>query len=244
MKKKKSNKIWEDCDDCAICRAMKDGTASTFEGLKKAFDEANKTGEGMVGFNPDFFQNMKGGRMAMRTPNKNDLYYDAMDAVDVKDYVNAEKFLKQALDLDPDCVQTYIGFTNLYADMKENEKARENIKIAFEKTKKKFPKWPKSMPWGILENREYLRAMQYMADLYADDKREAEAIELYRLVLKLNPNDNSGTRYVLAGLYAGINGKQINKMFDEGNRTQNWSKLEKLVSEQNKKHNFWKEPKD
>jgi hypothetical protein len=68
-------------------------------------------------------------------------------------------------------------------------------------------------------------------------------IELYKLLLKLNPGDNQGVRYVLAGLYAGIDGQKINKMFDEGNEKQDWSKLEKLVANQNKKHKFWVKPK-
>lgn len=40
---------WKDCDDCAICRAMKNGEANDMEGLMKAFQEAEKNG-GMVGF--------------------------------------------------------------------------------------------------------------------------------------------------------------------------------------------------
>ena len=41
---------WEDFDDCAICQAMKNGTANNAEGLMKAFQEAEKNGIGKVGF--------------------------------------------------------------------------------------------------------------------------------------------------------------------------------------------------
>ncbi|MFA5791982.1 MAG: hypothetical protein WC884_03005 [Candidatus Paceibacterota bacterium] len=51
MKKDKNKKDeWEDCDDCAICRAMKNGKANDMEGLMKAFEEAEKNGIGKVGF--------------------------------------------------------------------------------------------------------------------------------------------------------------------------------------------------
>ena len=53
MKKEKNkNKKdeWENFDDCAICQAMKNGEASTMEGLKKVFQEAEKNGIGKVGF--------------------------------------------------------------------------------------------------------------------------------------------------------------------------------------------------
>ncbi|MCX6717744.1 MAG: hypothetical protein NTU76_03670 [Candidatus Taylorbacteria bacterium] len=371
MKKKgKINKTidkegeWEGFDDCPICQAMKNGKANTVEGLKKAFDEANKiknkelkdniivendkdkfierkrkeikqglrnflkeinhlmtadeildevlnddNGEDFEDFviflaqdsmieDPDLaqelamdlfnyfprktlkgkslaelmsfdelkkmedaFQNYKKGlptggysytlpsdfenpKMTMKVANKDDLYYDAMEQINMGRVKEAEEFLKKALELDSNYVQTYVGLSCLYGNFGGSEKAKEYIKIAFEKTQKKFPKWPKKMIWGILENRAYLRAMQYQADLYADSGEKEKAIDLYRLILKLNPNDNQGARYVLAGLYAGVDGKKINQMFDNGNKNQDWDKLEKLVSIQNNKHNFWIEPKD
>lgn len=230
-KNKKNNEEWKGFCGCPICEAMKDGTANTSEGLKKAFDEAEK-------------KNLARGRMTMRAQNKNDLYYDAMDAINVDEFKIAEKLLNQALSIDPDYVQTYIGFASLYGASGKKSKARANIEIAFEKTLKLFPKWPKKMEWGDMDNRAYMRAVQYRADLYGDDGEKEKAIELYRLLLKLNPGDNQGVRYTLAGLYAGISGEKINKMFDEGNETQNWSKLEKLVKDQNKIHRFWKEPRE
>jgi len=51
MKKGKNKKDeWEGCDDCAICQAMKKGEANTLKGLKKAFQEAEKSGIGKVVF--------------------------------------------------------------------------------------------------------------------------------------------------------------------------------------------------
>ena len=97
------------------------------------------------------------------------------------------------------------------------------------------------MPWGDLENRAYLRAIEYKADLYANSGDGENVVDLYRLLLKLNPGDNQGIRYLLAGVYAGLNGEKINQMIAEGNKKQDWSKLEKLVEKENKKYSFWKE---
>ena len=99
------------------------------------------------------------------------------------------------------------------------------------------------MEWGYLENRAYMRAIQYMGDLYWDNNEKEKATKLFRLLLKLNPNDNQGVRYEIAALYAGLNGDDVNRMTDEGNQKQDWSEEENLVQEQNKKHKFWKEPK-
>ena len=52
--------------------------------------------------------------------------------------------------------------------------------------------------WGLLETRPYMRARAGLADaLRALGEREA-AIAHYRDMLRLNPNDNQGIRYLLA----------------------------------------------
>ncbi|MBI3671398.1 tetratricopeptide repeat protein [Candidatus Azambacteria bacterium] len=160
-----------------------------------------------------------------------------------KEIKEALRLLNIALKMDEDYVQTYIGFVCAYGAIGDDRKREDATKTAYEKTLKKFPKWPKKMEWGWLENRAYLRAIQYMGDLYWDNGEKEKAIELFRLLLKLNPNDNQGVRYEIAALYAGLTGTDVNKMMDNGNQRQDWSELEDLVQEQNKKHKFWKEPK-
>ncbi|GEM_PF-4618268 len=44
----KKNAKWEGFDDCPICRAMKNGTADTMNGLMNAFREAEKSGIGIT----------------------------------------------------------------------------------------------------------------------------------------------------------------------------------------------------
>ena len=180
-----------------------------------------------------------------KEPNKDDYYYDALELSGggKKEIKEALRLLNIALKMDKDDVQTHIGFICAYGAIGDEKKKDEAIKIAYKKTLKKFPKWPRLMEWGWLENRAYLRAIQYMGDWYWDKGENEKAIELYRLLLKLNPNDNQGVRYEIAALYAGLNGDDVNRMTDEGNEKQDWSEQENLVLEQNKKHKFWKEPK-
>lgn len=175
----------------------------------------------------------------------NDLYYDAMELSDSGKVGarKAEKLLEKALELDPYSVQIHVGFAHVYGTLGEKKKAEGHIERAYKETQKIFPSWPRRMGWGILENRPYMRAIQYQADLYADAKEDKKATELYRLLLKLNPNDNQGVRYTLSGIYAGISGEKINAMFDEGNENQNWDALELLVKKQNALHKFWKKPR-
>lgn len=192
-----------------------------------------------------FGANFKDPFDSNKEPDINDYYYDAMDLLScgAKGIKEALRLLNIALEVDKDYVQTYIGFISAYGAAGDKKKAEEAIKTAYEKTLKKFPKWPKKMEWGYLDNRAYLRAIQYLGDLYWDNGENEKAIELFRLLLKLNPNDNQGVRYEIAALYAGLNGKDVNRMTDEGNQKQDWSEQENLVEKQNKKYKFWKEPK-
>ncbi len=55
--------------------------------------------------------------------------------------------------------------------------------------------------WGILETRPYMRARSGLAQaLWAKGERE-DAIAHYRDMLRLNPNDNQGIRYLLAACF-------------------------------------------
>lgn len=176
--------------------------------------------------------------------NKSDYYYDAMELLGggAREIKEALRLLSIALEMDKNHVQTYIGFICAYGAIGDKKKAEEAIKIAYEKTLKKFSKWPKRMEWGYLENRAYMRAIQYMGELYWENGNNEKAIGLFRLLLKLNPNDNQGVRYEIAALYAGLTGLDVNRMAEEGNQKQDWSEQENLVKEQNKKYKFWKEP--
>ncbi len=176
-------------------------------------------------------------------PTKNDLYYDAMDMCSIgkAGAKRALQLLNRALEMDKDYVQTYVGFVSAYTTLGDKKKIEEAIKTAYEKTLKIFPKWPKRLEWGVLENRAPMRAIQYMADWYWDNGEKEKATELFRLLLRLNPNDNQGARYEIAALYAGLTGEDVNRMTNEGNEKQNWDEMENLVKEQNAKHKFWKE---
>ncbi len=53
--------------------------------------------------------------------------------------------------------------------------------------------------WGFLETRPYMRARHGLALALLDLGEEAAAVEHFRAMLKLNPGDNQGIRYLLLG---------------------------------------------
>ena len=171
-----------------------------------------------------------------------DYYYDAMDFLSAGDADGAIKLLRKALEIEEHSVEAYVGMSAAYGAKGNQKKWQEYIDKAFEGTKIKFPVWPKELHWGYLENREYLRAIHGKAGFFWETGNLAEAEKLYKLLLKLNPSDNQGVRYLLAGMFAGITGNKVDEMIDEGNAKQDWRKIENLLVEQNAEHHFWHEP--
>jgi tetratricopeptide (TPR) repeat protein len=53
--------------------------------------------------------------------------------------------------------------------------------------------------WGFLETRPYMRARHGLALALLELGEEEEAVEHFRAMLKLNPGDNQGIRYLLLG---------------------------------------------
>ncbi|MEA2082355.1 MAG: hypothetical protein U9O97_06410 [Elusimicrobiota bacterium] len=132
----------------------------------------------------------------------------------------------------------YAGLTELYRNYALEDKERRYTEIAWRKTLKKFPQWPEQLSWSLIENRQYLRAICNKATFLHRKGAKAEAEKIYRLLLKLNPSDNLGARYLLAGLFRGLMPQDIDKMTEEGNRKQDWIKLDDLLYEEDEKYNF------
>ncbi|NGO54645.1 tetratricopeptide repeat protein [Allomesorhizobium camelthorni] len=73
--------------------------------------------------------------------------------------------------------------------------------------------------WGFLETRPYMRARAGLAAALWRLGRHQDAIDHYQEMLELNPNDNQGIRYVLAGHLLARNEikplKKLLKQFEE-----------------------------
>lgn len=171
-----------------------------------------------------------------------DYYYAAMELINEGNLPKAEKLLQKALTLDTSFVAGHVGMMALYQEDGYDEGVREFTNSGYAETLKRFKKWPNDMTWGVLENRQYLRAICYKAAQHHIDGENDEADKLYRLLLKFTPHDNQGVRYLLAGMYAGISPDKVDAMFDLCNKKQDLSALQKMLDKQNASHHFWNEP--
>jgi tetratricopeptide (TPR) repeat protein len=125
-----------------------------------------------------------------------DIIYDAWEVTDPKRRV---ALARKALEISPDCADAYVLLAeeaasslteavNLYrqgVDVGERALGKD----AFEEDVGHF--------WGILETRPYMRARAGLAECLWTSGKHDEAIQHYKDMLRLNPNDNQGIRDLL-----------------------------------------------
>src|SRR3954452_16249063 len=110
------------------------------------------------------------------------------------------KAARKALDLSPDCADAYVVLA-------EEARSRKDALELFEKGVAAGERalGPEAFQedvghfWGVLETRPYMRAREGRASTLWTMGRRDEAIGHLQDMLRLNPNDNQGVRYTLAG---------------------------------------------
>ena len=156
--------------------------------------------------------------------------YQAFGTPDPEERV---KLARQALDLSPDCADAYVLLA-------EHAKSRKEALDLFEKGVAAGERalGPEAFRedvghfWGLLETRPYMRAREGLASKLWTMGRRDEAIEHLQDMLRLNPGDNQGVRYTLAGwLLAEGRDEELARLlkeYDEGSA--NWAYTKALLA--------------
>lgn len=132
-----------------------------------------------------------------RTPlqRAQDLVYAALEV----DGARRTQLARKALQISPDCCDAYLllaeSARSAMRALELTEKAVEAGKRAigpeaFEADVGHF--------WALLDTRPYMRALLDLAQLLWELDRKREAIGHLQEMLRLNPNDNQGVRYLLS----------------------------------------------
>ncbi|MEN0045843.1 MAG: hypothetical protein AAF806_02160 [Bacteroidota bacterium] len=105
---------------------------------------------------------------------------------------------KKALKLDPDCIAAheYIGNTYQYYH-KRGPHFEKGVEIGRRIFGGDFLKTNKGHFWGVTETRPFMRCLGMLAECYYNPGQTTKAIEIWKEMLELNPNDNQGMRYNL-----------------------------------------------
>jgi tetratricopeptide (TPR) repeat protein len=140
---------------------------------------------------------------------------------------------RQALSMCPDCAEAYVILAEQAGTLEDEAgyyaqavAAGERMlgPDAFQRDCGHF--------WGIVETRPYMRARQGLAQALAELGRIEEAVVHYQELLRLNPHDNQGIRYLLMPtlleLGRDADAARLLKEYDEG--TANWTYARALLA--------------
>jgi tetratricopeptide (TPR) repeat protein len=105
----------------------------------------------------------------------------------------------QALDLSPDCADAYVLLAEEAPETVEQAKDlyRQGVEAGERALGPEAFREHAGHFWGLVETRPYMRAKEGLADCLWEMGERQAAVEHYQELLRLNPNDNQGIRYVL-----------------------------------------------
>eukprot|EP01126_Amoeba_proteus_P058108 TRINITY_DN745_c0_g2_i1.p1 TRINITY_DN745_c0_g2~~TRINITY_DN745_c0_g2_i1.p1 ORF type:complete len:334 (-),score=51.52 TRINITY_DN745_c0_g2_i1:132-1133(-) len=125
--------------------------------------------------------------------------YDAMESGSPNDHLNAGQ---EALKLDPQCVIAFNLLAWAHFQLNHKKEALANYNKAIDTAEKLNPKLRKAkeLQWAVLENRPYMRALHGRVLMLIELKNYVNALRDGQRLLRLNPDDNQGIRWLVAKL--------------------------------------------
>ncbi|MHB8232952.1 MAG: hypothetical protein ACYDDB_08645 [bacterium] len=125
-----------------------------------------------------------------------DIMYDAWDAPTKKE---AADLARKALKVSADCTDAYVLLAEETAQTlaEATELYRQGVEAGERYLGKKMFKEYEGHFWGIISTRPYMRARAGLAQCLWESGWRNEAVEHYKDMLRLNPGDNQGNRFML-----------------------------------------------
>lgn len=169
-----------------------------------------------------------GGPQANSVEAAQEIMYDAWEASDRRRRI---ALAKKALEISPLCADAYVLLAQDTARNLDQaiELYRQGVEAGEKAIGKAAFRDDVGHFWGLLETRPYMRARQGLAQTLWDKGLQDEAATHYRDMLRLNPNDNQGIRYLLLDclLILGRDdgaAKLIKRYKEDGSAAWSWSR--------------------
>ena len=133
-----------------------------------------------------------------------DVMYEAWEESNPARRIN---LAHKALKISPDCADAYVLLAEEEADTVQRalDLYQKGVSAGRRVLGEDYFEENSGHFWGLLETRPYMRAMEGKASCLWQMGRREEALETYLEMLRLNPGDNQGIRYVLADLLLAMN---------------------------------------
>jgi tetratricopeptide (TPR) repeat protein len=127
-----------------------------------------------------------------------ELMYDAWDTPQREERI---KLARKALKISPDCADAYVLLAEEEADTLEKSRRlyQEGVEAGKRALGEAFLNDPENIGyfWGILDTRPFMRALHGYGICLAQNGGDDLALDCFRELLRLNPNDNQGVRFSL-----------------------------------------------
>lgn len=163
-------------------------------------DDANKKLQ-------EFVQMYNNGEIEYENTPLDDAYELLEKAENTKNKKEAIKLAKKAYEKSSECFDAIL----FQCDLEENGIKRMKLLdkgLEFEKNRlmkeKYFDKENIGHFYSVFETRPYIRGLVAKAEYLLEDGKLRQAANVCKEVLKLNQNDNLGTRYLLMAIYAAL----------------------------------------
>lgn len=134
--------------------------------------------------------------------------YEGWELFETGMVTEAEKKAKKALRIFPDCVDAYNIYGNVYLNNFRFKEAEKTYLQAVDKAIEQQGGQVKIKGvtyWYSFETRPYMRARQGLGLSYIFRGKYKEAMEQFKIILKLNPNDNQGVGFLLGDVCLFLN---------------------------------------
>lgn len=104
---------------------------------------------------------------------------------------------RRVLKIDPRHADAHNQLGIASQDARRLKLAEEHFRAAVAGGERHIERDGARVPWGMIENRPYLRGLANLALVLAEQRRWPEALVIHQRMLRLNPNDNQGVRWLI-----------------------------------------------
>lgn len=152
-----------------------------------------------------FIEQYNAGEIEYENTPLDEAYELLEEAENAKTMKEAKRLAKKAFETSDACFDAKLFLADIEENsLKSNKILDEGLEFEKKRLEKEgyFDKEKIGRFYGIFETRPYIRGLYTKASNLCNDGKYKRAIEVCKEILKLNENDNTGSRYLLMALYA------------------------------------------
>ena len=171
-----------------------------------------------------------------------EMYFEFLESSIQNDTKKSIKALKVMIKKDPNFFDPYITLHEYYLADGDFKKAIKTMEDGYHRAMDLIEKrgnFPDTLRWGFIENRHIIRMLfNFAIFLWVNSEEQNVALNIFKQLLKSNPDDNIGARYSIVALLEGFNSQEeYEEQFESKNGMGlEYEKLEKWFYKSAQKH--------